>query len=47
MTDEEFEELMEQARAEVRRTAFSDPVSVDDGEYAFRTQHAEFGAPAH
>ncbi|MFB7056299.1 hypothetical protein [Streptomyces vinaceus] len=47
MTDEEFEELMEEARAEARRISFSAPPSDDDAEYAFHTQHAEFGAPAH
>ncbi|MFE2475261.1 MULTISPECIES: hypothetical protein [unclassified Streptomyces] len=47
MTDEDFEELMEQARAEARRITYSAPPSDDDAEYAFHTQHAEFGAPAH
>ncbi|MFD6936670.1 hypothetical protein ACFWAP_11040 [Streptomyces goshikiensis] len=47
MTDEEFEVLMAQARAEARRIIFSEPPSDDDAEYAFHTQHAEFGAPAH
>ncbi|MEV7728719.1 hypothetical protein AB0P15_28845 [Streptomyces sp. NPDC087917] len=47
MTNEEFERLMAQARAEVRRIVFSAPASDDDAEYAFHTQHAEFGAAAH
>ncbi|MYT20549.1 hypothetical protein GTW69_09635 [Streptomyces sp. SID7760] len=47
MTDEEFEELMTEARAEARRISFSAPPSDDDAGYAFHTQHAEFGAPAH
>ncbi|GHD81308.1 hypothetical protein ACFRSX_28780 [Streptomyces goshikiensis] len=47
MTDEEFEVLMAQARAEARRIIFSAPPSDDDAEYAFHPQHAEFGAPAH
>ncbi|MFD7101212.1 hypothetical protein [Streptomyces xanthophaeus] len=47
MTDEEFEQLMAQARAEARRTSFPAPTSDEDAEYAFHTQHAEFGAPAH
>ncbi|MFB7178365.1 hypothetical protein ACFCYI_11725 [Streptomyces sp. NPDC056257] len=47
MTDEEFEELMEQARTEARRISFAAPSSGDDAEYAFHTQHAEFGASAH
>ncbi|MFK0224014.1 hypothetical protein ACIQWN_38290 [Streptomyces vinaceus] len=47
MTDEEFEELIEQLRAEARRISFSAPLSDEDAEYAFHTQHAEFGAPAH
>lgn len=47
MTDEEFAELVERVRAEARRISFSAPPSGDDAEYAFHTQHAEFGAPAH
>lgn len=47
MTDEEFEKLMEEARAEARRVTFPAPASDADAEYAFHTQHAEFGAAAH
>lgn len=47
MTDEDFEQLLEQARAELRRTAFPAPPSADDAEYASHGRHAEFGAAAH
>ncbi|MFE4633548.1 hypothetical protein ACFRJ1_09215 [Streptomyces sp. NPDC056773] len=47
MTDEEFEELLAQARAEARQIAFPAPQSEDEAEYAFHPQHAEFGASAH
>lgn len=47
MTDEEFEQLMAQARAESRRIVFPPPPSDDDREYAFHPQHAEFGGSAH
>ncbi|MFB7785614.1 hypothetical protein ACFY0N_37140 [Streptomyces vinaceus] len=47
MTDEEFEHLMAQARAEARRISFPPPPSGDDAEYGFHPQHAEFGASAH
>ncbi|MER6253436.1 hypothetical protein ABT224_18995 [Streptomyces sp. NPDC001584] len=47
MTDEEFEHLMAQARADAHRISFPPPLSDDDAEYAFHPQHAEFGASAH
>ncbi|MFD3546961.1 hypothetical protein ACFWUW_15360 [Streptomyces sp. NPDC058655] len=47
MTDEEFERLLELARAEARRVGFPAPVSNDDAQYGFHPQHAEYGAPAH
>ncbi|GGZ64577.1 hypothetical protein AB0P12_16800 [Streptomyces subrutilus] len=48
MTDEEFDRLVEQARAEARRTSFPALDSEDpDERYGFHTQHAEYGAPAH
>ncbi|MGW7314494.1 hypothetical protein [Streptomyces sp. NPDC054865] len=47
MTDEEFERLLAQARAEARRITFPPAVSDEDAEYGFHPQHAEFGASAH
>lgn len=47
MTDEEFEQLMEEVRADVRRVSFPAPVSSDDAQYGFHPQHEEFGAAAH
>ncbi|MFD8571141.1 hypothetical protein [Streptomyces sp. NPDC057694] len=47
MTKEEFRRLMEQARAEARRTAFVRR-DVSPGDlYEARARHAEFGAGAH
>lgn len=47
VSDEEFEELMEQARAEARRICFCPASCDDDAQYGFHPQHAEFGGPAH
>lgn len=47
MTDEEFERLLAQARAEARQFSFPAPPSEDEAEYAFHPQHAEFGGSAH
>ncbi|MCY0943754.1 MULTISPECIES: hypothetical protein [Streptomyces] len=47
MTDEEFERLLELARAEARRFSFPAPASREDAPYGFHTQHAEYGAQAH
>ncbi|CAM5291796.1 hypothetical protein SAVIM338S_00308 [Streptomyces avidinii] len=47
MTDEDFERLLAQARAEARRISFPPPPCEDDAEYAFHPQHAEFGGSAH
>lgn len=47
MTDEEFENLLAQARAEARQISFSAPQSEDEAKYAFHPQHAEFGGSAH
>ncbi|MFD3329089.1 hypothetical protein [Streptomyces sp. NPDC058701] len=47
MTDEEFERLLELARAEARRIGFPAPVPDEDAPYGFHTGHAEYGAPSH
>ncbi|MGW5736715.1 MULTISPECIES: hypothetical protein [Streptomyces] len=50
MTDEEFDELMAQARREIRQRHFAPPPrqeKQDDDAYAVRARHAEFGACAH
>ncbi|MDI3417621.1 hypothetical protein [Streptomyces luteolus] len=47
MTKDEFRLLIEQARAEARRTVLV-PRAVSAGDrYAARARHAEFGAGAH
>ncbi|MEV8315071.1 hypothetical protein AB0Q95_12930 [Streptomyces sp. NPDC059900] len=53
MTDEEFDEVMAQIRAEVLQHRFAPPPPTehqenrDDDTYAVRARHAEFGACAH
>ncbi|MFC8131732.1 hypothetical protein [Streptomyces sp. NPDC057302] len=50
MTDEEFDELMVQARGEIRGRTFAPPPPQDerdDDTYAARARHTEFGACAH
>lgn len=50
MTDEEFDELMAQARSELRQRRFAPPPPQDrrdDDAYAVRARHTEFGACAH
>ncbi|WP_164551889.1 hypothetical protein [Streptomyces sp. WAC 01529] len=50
MTDEEFDELIAQARREIQRWHLAAPSPPDEGEddaYAMRARHAEFGAGAH
>lgn len=50
MTDEEFDDLIAQARREIRRqhlAAPPPPNEQDDDVYAMRARHAEFGACAH
>ncbi|MDQ8705162.1 hypothetical protein RCO28_22075 [Streptomyces sp. LHD-70] len=47
MTKDEFSRLIEQARAEARRTVLA-PREVSAGDlYEARARHAEFGAGAH
>ncbi|MFJ3662481.1 hypothetical protein ACIPPM_18695 [Streptomyces sp. NPDC090119] len=46
LTEEEFRELMREARQEARRLRFGRPPE-EDSAVALRTQHAEFGAAAH
>ncbi|MEU6814176.1 hypothetical protein [Streptomyces sp. NPDC046860] len=46
LTEEEFRELMREARQEARRLRFGAPPE-EDSAVALRTQHAEFGAAAH
>ncbi|MFB7426570.1 MULTISPECIES: hypothetical protein [Streptomyces] len=46
LTDEEFRVLIREARAEARRGFLGRPPPVET-DFSFRTQHAEFGAPAH
>ncbi|MFJ4713138.1 hypothetical protein [Streptomyces sp. NPDC088785] len=47
MTEEEFRRLMEQARAEARRTTVPRPGPGARELYEARGRHAEFGAGAH
>ncbi|MGW5860751.1 hypothetical protein ACWFRJ_01085 [Streptomyces sp. NPDC055239] len=50
MTDEEFDELMAQARGEIRAKSFGPPPPQnkrEDDSYAERARHTEFGACAH
>lgn len=50
MTDEEFDELLAQVRQEIRRRRIAPPPPADtrdDGSYAARARHAEFGACSH
>lgn len=51
MTDEEFDELLARAGAEVQRQHLSAPPDTgaggSDDAYAERARHAEFGACAH
>ena len=49
MTDQEFDELLAQARDEIRKRRLSPPPVTDkrDDAYAARARHAEFGACAH
>lgn len=50
MTDEEFDELLAQARREIRKRRLPPPPVTgkrDDDAYAVRARHAEFGACAH
>jgi hypothetical protein len=49
MTDEEFLRLLQEARAEARRTSLPPPVTAAEGEslYELRGRHAESGAAAH
>lgn len=46
LTEEEFRELMREARQEARRLRLGQPPE-EDPAVALRTQHAEFGAAAH
>ncbi|MFJ4005145.1 hypothetical protein ACIPWL_17095 [Streptomyces sp. NPDC090023] len=46
LTEDEFRELMREARQEARRLRFGRPPE-EDSAVALRTQHAEFGAAAH
>ncbi|MER8032634.1 hypothetical protein ABTZ78_27130 [Streptomyces bauhiniae] len=46
LTEEEFRELMREARQEARRLRYGRPPE-EDSAVALRTQHAEFGAAAH
>ncbi|MER7306428.1 hypothetical protein E5082_10935 [Streptomyces griseoluteus] len=45
-TEEEFRELMREARQEARRLRYGRPPE-EDSAVALSTQHAEFGAAAH
>ncbi|MFG3371158.1 hypothetical protein ACIPWY_03725 [Streptomyces sp. NPDC090032] len=49
MTDEEFDELIAQARREIRQRRLTPPPPRDkrDDVYAASARHAEFGACAH
>ncbi|MEU5053834.1 MULTISPECIES: hypothetical protein [unclassified Streptomyces] len=49
MTDEEFDDLIAQARREIRRQHIALPPPPDkrDSIYAMKARHAEFGACAH
>ncbi|MFG2497165.1 hypothetical protein ACGFSB_02965 [Streptomyces sp. NPDC048441] len=50
MTDEEFDDLIAQARREIQRRRLAAPPPPDkreDDAYAMRARHAEFGAGAH
>ncbi|MFZ3468805.1 MULTISPECIES: hypothetical protein [unclassified Streptomyces] len=47
MTDEAFERLLAEARAEARRASFPPPEPTGEPELALLTQHAEFGGSAH
>ncbi|BDH05174.1 hypothetical protein [Streptomyces seoulensis] len=46
LTEEEFRELMREARQEARRLRYGKPPE-EDSAVALRTQHAEFGGAAH
>ncbi|MFD8263322.1 hypothetical protein ACFV19_31450 [Streptomyces griseoluteus] len=46
LTEEEFRELIREARQEARRLRYGRPPE-EDSAVALRTQHAEFGAAAH
>ncbi|WP_167519064.1 hypothetical protein [Streptomyces chryseus] len=47
MTDEEFDELIAETVAYIRRVSFSAPASADEREHALHSQHAEYGGGAH
>ncbi|MCX5071677.1 hypothetical protein ABT144_26605 [Streptomyces sp. NPDC002039] len=47
MTDEAFEELLIEARAEARRVCLPPAEPTGEPDFALRTQHAEFGASEH
>ncbi|MET9953865.1 hypothetical protein ABZ135_20250 [Streptomyces sp. NPDC006339] len=49
MTDEEFLRLLQEARAEARRTSLPPPVAAPEDESLYETlgRHAEWGAAAH
>ncbi|MEU9919878.1 hypothetical protein AB0H51_00880 [Streptomyces griseoluteus] len=46
LTEEEFRELMREARQEARRLRYGRPPE-EESAVALSTQHAEFGAAAH
>ncbi|WP_329009225.1 hypothetical protein [Streptomyces sp. NBC_01601] len=46
LTEEEFRELMREARQEARRLRYGKPPE-EHSTVALRTQHAEFGGAAH
>ncbi|MEW2570361.1 hypothetical protein [Streptomyces sp. NPDC047070] len=50
MTDEEFDELLAEARREIRQQHLAPPSPQDQRDndaYATRARHTEFGASAH
>lgn len=47
MTRSEFEKIVAEAAARIRRTAFPAPTCAEEREHAVHTQHAEYGGSAH
>ncbi|MCZ4120993.1 hypothetical protein [Streptomyces sp. H39-S7] len=47
MTKEEYDEVIAEAAARIRRTAFPAPTGEEDREHTAHSEHAEYGASAH
>ncbi|MEU3459269.1 hypothetical protein ABZ721_04840 [Streptomyces sp. NPDC006733] len=47
MTDDEFDKVLAEAAARIRRTAFPAPARREEREHTSHSEHAEYGASAH